>query len=173
MRTINLDNFGDWSLSEQVFGWVLTHIPPGGTILELGFGKATGELVRAGYCVYSVESCDYWAEKRVEYCGNVENHTLIKVPIVNKWYDHDKLKAVIPSHYDLLIIDGPDTEDRGLTLRNLDLFNDYSSVIIDDYCELYDTAKVAAYFAAKNGVAWQVVAYSNKQAICIKGRGKI
>lgn len=171
-RMVNLDAFGDWSLSEQVFGWILANIPPGGTILELGFGNATGELVRAGFVVYSVEHCGVWADKRQEIVGESQSHVLINCPINGRWYDADILKKSIPPHYDLLIVDGPDTVDRGMMLQNLELFNTYSSVVIDDYCELYDTAKIGATFAFRNGTGYtEVSLYKNKSALFIKGRG--
>lgn len=171
-RIINLDAFGDWSLSEQVFGWIIAHVPTGGVILELGFGRATGELVRAGYSVYSVEHCGAWADKREEYGCNDDCHVMINVPIVGKWYDADLLKNSIPPYYDLLIIDGPDTVDRGKMLEFKEMFNKYSSVVIDDYCELYDTAKIGAYFSYSNGCGYnEVLAHKDKSALCIKGRG--
>jgi hypothetical protein len=171
-RTVNLDAFGDWSLSEQVFGWILAHIPRGGVIFELGFGRATGELVRAGYVVYSVEHCGVWADKRHEIVGDSESHVLIQVPIVAKWYDANLLKKSIPAHYDLLIVDGPDTVDRGNMIQHMPMFNNYSAVVIDDYCELYDTAKIGAYFTWKNGGAVEHIGDSNKSALCIGGRGR-
>lgn len=179
-KIINLDNLGDWSICHEVFGWILANVQEGGTILELGFGKGTRELLNAGYIVYSVEHDPVFVEKAKEIVGNNKSHTLIHAPLLNleenkpgHWYDLSVVTDIFQSlHYDLLIIDGPDTNNRHHMLKVAQLFSKTCSVIVDDYCEIYETAKIGAYFALNNGVVCHPLHYKDKSALCIKGRGK-
>lgn len=123
-----MDNhFGDWSIDQKVYAWILSDLPCGSTILELGSGWASGELARH-YEVYSVENSSDFYDKyeRVHY---------IKAPHIGGWYDRDILVNELPKKYDLFLIDGPQANHRHKVIENQDLFNWNVPVLIDDYQE--------------------------------------
>jgi hypothetical protein len=124
LHKVNLDNLGGWSISVEMFKWILNNIPLNSTILELGSGTGTIELSKF-YNVYTVEHDKKWL--------NVSNNTnYIFAPLVNNWYDTKVLKKELPKKYDLLIIDGPIQEKRLNIMKNLNLFDFSGLVIVDD-----------------------------------------
>lgn len=120
-----LDNFGGWSISKELFNYILQILPAGSTILELGSGWASGELSK-NYTVYSIEHNKRWLNK---YQTNY-----IYAPIVNNWYDTEVLKKELSLiQYDLILIDGPPgTIGRVGFYNNLNLFNTDVIMIFDD-----------------------------------------
>jgi hypothetical protein len=126
-RVKNLTNFGDWSISKQLFEIVTKILPKGSTILELGSGQATQEFSHYGYEMYSIEHDEHWLKR---YYTNY-----IYVPLAeNGWYNPIYLKNL--PKYDLLIIDGPESEKRDLMIDYLDLFDLSKPIVLDnaDYC---------------------------------------
>jgi hypothetical protein len=117
--------FGGHSITEEMYSWITKVLPEGKTLLELGSGRAT-ELFTQKYKVYSVEDDPYWVD--------ATESTYIYAPLVNdEWYDADILKAELPEEYDLLLVDGPRTQDRRLhILKHLDLFRKDVPWIFDD-----------------------------------------
>lgn len=116
--------FGSWSVSQELFDYILTLIPAGSTIVELGSGWATGEFAKH-YTMYSIENNEKWLNK---YASNY-----IYAPIVNGWYDAKKVAAGLPKNYSLILIDGPmGTIGRGKFYDNLHLFNTQVPMIFDD-----------------------------------------
>ena len=92
-------------------------IPSGSTILELGSGEGTRDLVK-NYTVYSVEQdksfinrvpeSNYIFAPLVGYEGSIgesQNNGLNYFE--GGWYDPLLLKEDLPLKYDLLLIDGP------------------------------------------------------------------
>ncbi len=118
--------FGGWSIDEELFNFIREILPPEKTILELGSGWASGEFSKY-YTIYSVEHSQRWLDK---YDTNY-----IYAPIKNQWYDADVLKKLLPTKYDLILVDGP--PGFGKTNRlgfydNLDLFKTDIPIIFDD-----------------------------------------
>ena len=113
-----------WTLPESVFVWIENNIQAYRTILELGSGSGTKRLAEK-YSVVSVEH-------DIEFV-NVYDSRYIYAPIMGRWYCVNTLRALLPSSYDLLIIDGPTgTIGRLEILNHLDLFNWECVVIVDD-----------------------------------------
>lgn len=120
--------FGAWSIDQKVFGWILSNIPVGSTILELGSGWATGELARY-YKMYSIEDYD-------SYLDRYDTTYIYAESSKSGWYDTDVLKKELPKiKYDALLIDGPEHCKRKKLSENTGLFNWHVPVIIDDIQE--------------------------------------
>lgn len=121
---IDYSGLGGFAISKEVIDWILNNIPKGSTILELGSGVGTKELVKF-YNVFSIEDDEEWL-------GFEPKTTYIHAPIVNEWYDVEILKNKIPKKYDLLLIDGPKGSKRENMIKHYDLFKKDVPVIIDD-----------------------------------------
>jgi len=119
--------FDGWTISQELFDWIRANLPDGKTILELGSGNGTIELLKH-YEVYSVEHDQYWLDRAVG-CNYI--YAPIRDYNEYKWYDVSKL--TLPEHYDLIIVDGPTgTIGRGGFIENINLFNTDVPIIIDD-----------------------------------------
>lgn len=117
-------NFGGWSIDKEVFDYIQQVLPAGKTILELGSGWAS-EILSEHYTVYSIEHDPQWV-------GKYNTH-YIYAPIINDWYDVSILSNELPTHYDLILIDGPTgTIGRGAFYNHLYLFNTNTIMIFDD-----------------------------------------
>ena len=121
--------FGGWSISIELFNWILNNLPEGSIILELGSGSGTVELAKH-YKVYSIEHDAKWA-------GLAGGSTYIHAPLVEydgySWYDIDQIKELMPKEYDLILVDGPPgTIGREGFLHNIGLFKTDIPIIIDD-----------------------------------------
>jgi hypothetical protein len=118
----------DGSIGQDAFNAILDLVPKGGTVLELGSGFSTGELIKY-YTVYSVEQDSQWL--------NHYHSNYIYAPIVNGWYDTKVLNTELPTQYDLLIIDGPAAKGvhpliRLGLLKNIKLFNLNAYIMVHD-----------------------------------------
>jgi hypothetical protein len=121
--------FGEWSIDQKVFGWILSNLQRDSHILELGSGYATGELARY-YNMHSIE-------QDKSFIDNHKSH-YIYAPIVNDWYDIKILQEELPKiKYDLLLIDGPNSCNRLKFMDNIGLFNMFAKIIIDDCQETH------------------------------------
>jgi len=128
----NKNNLNGWALPEEAFEWIINNLPHGSTILELGSGNGTKELVKY-YKVYSVEQDEKWMNlvpqsnyiygslKEYDYANN---HSCC-------WYD-DSILDKLPKEYDLLIIDGPVGNNRGNFIHFMDYFKKDVPYVIDD-----------------------------------------
>lgn len=108
-------------------------IPKGSTILELGSGFGTEELISMGYKVISIEQDPEWQGR---YHSNYINAPIKKYKDY-WWYDSDYLQN-LPS-YDFLLIDGPTgppTKEydncRVGFLDHKNLFNLSVPILVDD-----------------------------------------
>lgn len=117
-------NLDGWAISTELFNWMLENIPKGSTILELGSGRGTSELVKH-YNVYSVEHDNRWLNL-------VPLSNYIHAPLVDGWYDVRILEQQLPKEYDVLLIDGPPAEKRVGILKHLHLFRRDVLIIVDD-----------------------------------------
>lgn len=123
-----VNDWGGNSISRLLFDYLLDTLPEGKTILELGSGWGTGQLMKH-WNVWSIES-------EPEWYGKYNKTQSIFVPITEKggWYDHDKMKetmARLVHEYDLLLVDGP-YDNRGKILDNFYMFNHATPVVFDD-----------------------------------------
>lgn len=147
----NKKNLNGWALPEEAFEWILKNIPQGSTILELGSGSGTKELVKF-YKVYSVEQNFVWV-------GKEPKSNYIYAPLVDGWYD-EKMFESLPKEYDLLIVDGPIGKDRGNFVKFCERFNDVP-FLIDDTQRTIDRE-----------MAFSVAKKLNKNVLEIKGHEK-
>ena len=121
-----MENLGRASIGRNLFDWLMNNLPFGDTILEIGSGYGTRELIKH-WKVYSIEDIYDWAFKHACH----ENY--IYAPLVNDWYDTEILKTDLPNHYDLILIDGPKGKDkRGGFIKNIELFNTNTIIVVDD-----------------------------------------
>ncbi len=123
---INYDNLGgDWSIESELFEWIITNIPHNSNIIELGSGLATNELIKF-YNVWSIEQNKEWADICKSNC--------IYAPIVNGWFDRNKIIGNLPDKYEMVLVDAPtaNTVGRKGLLSNLDLFDTSVTFIFDD-----------------------------------------
>lgn len=97
-------------IGQGLFNAMRLVLPKNGTVLELGSGDgSTVELKNRGYTVYSIEHND-------RYLGrwNDLDHTIYAPFNETGFYDMKIVVEKIPSNYDILLVDGPDTENRNL-----------------------------------------------------------
>ncbi len=136
-------------LSERAVSLLLTLIPEGSTVLELGTGEGTARLAES-FKVYSVENNPEW------WIGESE---LLEVPLASmfiegfpecvEWYDPDVLRSKIePLNYRAIVVDGPASTRRRMGFwKYFDLFNQDVPIIFDDIHRTYDYK--SALFVAK------------------------
>lgn len=153
----NSKNLNGWAIPTEAFEWICENLPKDSTILELGSGNGTKELVKY-FKVYSIEHDEKWLNK-------VKKSNYIHAPLKEyadeyQWYDIDFLND-LPENYDLLIIDGPIGLDRINILYFLDKFKPNVPYIIDDTNR-----------EADNVMAIEIAERLNKTIIEIKGHQK-
>lgn len=130
--------FGGWGIEFETFQWIVSRLPKGSTILELGSGKSSAELNRY-YNLYSVEHSDHYVgmyDTNYIYAPYPENP-----PNESSWYG----KFDVPK-YDLLLIDGPDHLLRKNIFNNMKLF-DWSKIIVIDDLQENDLMEIAIKIA--------------------------
>lgn len=121
----------DWAGNSMSYGAYLHMqkvLPKGKTILELGSGWGSGELMKR-WNLYSIESNEEWFKKF--------NPQSFLVPTVGErhvgstWYDIEILEAALQGlEYDFLLIDGP--HRREMFPAHLDLFDTSVPMLFDD-----------------------------------------
>jgi hypothetical protein len=119
--------FGGNSISRILFSYLKTNLDSGKTILELGSGWGTGELMKH-WNVWSIEHNTKWFKKY--------NPQSLLVGIDKRgeegWYKHDVLKKALEGlEYDLLLVDGP-WYGRQNFPDHLDLFDTRVPIVFDD-----------------------------------------
>jgi len=151
-KTNSQEEFGGFSIDEQVFEYINKVLKEGDTILELGSGWASGELSKR-FTVYSIEHDMKWVNRYdtnyiyapiVDISTNKEDRKHEK-----RWYDPEIVKQNIPENYDLILIDGPPGWiGRGGFLKYIHLFKTDVPIIFDDVNRrderllMQDTAKL-------------------------------
>lgn len=118
------------NINEALFDAICASIPEGGTLLELGSGETSAQFAER-FTVYSIEHDEEWLNKYPSV--NYIHAPLTPVGDGFKraqkyfnqvlWYDAEIIKKHIPSHYDVLFVDGPPREFRSLFYFNWKLFN--------------------------------------------------
>lgn len=127
------DSFGFASITEDLYEYIRKVLPDDSTILELGSGWGTGQLVKH-YTVHSVEhSKEFWDIHHSNYIHvPLKQHKAIKNHSGDVWYDPKILKqALVGLKYDLLLIDGPPVTRAGF-VKYFDLFDPNVIMIFDD-----------------------------------------
>jgi predicted O-methyltransferase YrrM len=125
---IDNKNLGDWAISRMLLNTVSQHLPPNGTILELGSGTGTQEL-RKFARVISIEHDRKWAQPATDK----DKTYVVPLDPATGWYDRQLLEVALREEtYDLIIVDGPKRKARHGFLHNLDLFNHEAVIVIDD-----------------------------------------
>ena len=141
-------SFGGWSINKECFEYIREILPSGKTILEFGSGFGTEQLSKH-YKMYSIENYKEWVGKYdstyiyapikqyeiagSDLFGDEDFFTAPDIPENIAWYDPDIVKNNLPSHYDLILVDGPNgTFGRGGFYKYLDWFNTDVPIIIDD-----------------------------------------
>ncbi|KKN92440.1 hypothetical protein LCGC14_0209310 [marine sediment metagenome] len=117
--------FGGGSINRTVYDYILEVLPENKTILELGSGWGSGELMQH-WNLYSIEHKEAWFK--------LYNPQSFLVPVTHElgWYDIEILKEALSGlKYDLLLIDGPHY-GREHFPANLDLFDTTVLMIFDD-----------------------------------------
>lgn len=133
---MTLDCF--WTISDALLEYLKVNLPEGKTILELGSGNGTAELVKH-WKVYSIEQNKQWV-------GVVPESTYIYAPMTpfkemkrhggGCWYDRRVLEIELPKiQYDLILVDGPCPDNGGNRagfFKYIHLFNTDVPIIFDD-----------------------------------------
>ncbi len=128
-------SFGGFAIDEELFLYIREILPEGKTILELGSGEGTAELVKH-WNVYSVEDKEEWLGKYHDKYIRAplkEHKPVHKLP-GDVWYDPQVLSRLLPKRYDLLLIDGPCRQDasRSGFIKYKILFDFNVPLIFDD-----------------------------------------
>ena len=93
------NNLNGFSISIELYNWVIDNLSKDSTILEFGSGKGTVELSKH-FNVISIE-------QNIDWVGLAQKATYIYAPLKDGWYDADRVFTNLPSNYDLIIVDGP------------------------------------------------------------------
>ena len=141
MRNDNFeDPLGGWAISETLFLYLRTILPPDKTILELGSGVGTAELVKY-WNVFSIEDNEEYVGK---YHDNYIHAPLVKHKAIKNhdgdiWYNARVLEKELPQiDYDLILVDGPAGGTRAGFVKYWDLFKHDVPVIFDDVNRVRD-----------------------------------
>jgi hypothetical protein len=150
----NKENLDGWAIPREAFEWIYENLPHGSTILELGSGNGTKELVKY-YNVISIEQDQKWI-------GVVPESKYIYAPLKEyshscSWFDDSCLNQ-LPTEYDLLIIDGPVGNNRGNFVHFMEHFKKDVPYVIDDTNRSGDME-----------MAIKIAEKSNKEILKIKG----
>ena len=143
------DEFGEVSIGDNLFLYIRKVLPEGSTILELGSGWGTSQLVKY-YNVFSVEhDPEYQDLYHDQYlCSPLKQHKAVKNHEGEVWYDAKVLGGLLLGlEYDLLLIDGPPTYRAGF-VKYFSLFDSTAIMIFDDVNRSKDN-KVMVSIAGK------------------------
>lgn len=132
------NTWGGNEISHDLFQYLEANLPEGKTILELGSGWGTSQLMRK-WNVWSIENNEEW------HC-KFNGHQSRLVPLVDGWYDPEILGNFLTNlEYDLLLVDGPYDNREGL-IKHFGLFNPNVPIVFDDVRR--DAGKAIAYSIA-------------------------
>ena len=113
---------GTFEISKNFLSFIKNHLPLNSTILELGSGGGTLELIKSGYKMISIEQNPNYL--------NLHHNNYCHAPLKEGWYDIEIVNDFIKEKsYDAILIDGPASGDR-LKIINSKL--DFSKIIFVD-----------------------------------------
>lgn len=122
---INEQNLNDFNISSELLDWLIKNAAKNSTILEFGSGTGTIELCKF-FKVYSVEQSGH-------YLNLAKESNYIHAPLVNNWYDPEKVFNNLPESYDIIIVDGPaGAQSRYGIDKYWDKLNTNIPIIFDD-----------------------------------------
>ena len=153
--------FGSWAIEESLYNHIKTFLPEGKTIIELGSGTGTIELLKH-WNVVSVEHSEKYADRLTNTCifAPLTEHKALKNhegPM--KWYDRDILIPALEGlEYDLLLVDGPPGDTRCGIVKYIGLFYPEVPMIFDDLQRSADR-KIINSVAAKLGKPFTTYGY--------------
>lgn len=112
-------------------------------ILEIGSGAGTHRLVELFCKVYTIEHSERWAKEIPKEA------TLLYSPLIpyedkyyrdaTYWYDHNILHNILPTDYNVIIVDGPKcNHGRGGFDTYFSLFKKDCLIVFDDVHRLWD-----------------------------------
>lgn len=153
----NLDN---WSISIELYQWVIDNLKEDSIILEFGSGKGTVELTNF-FKVFSVEQSEHWV-------GFAPKSNYIHAPLKNGWYDEDIVFNNIPSQYDLIIVDGPaGSHSRPGIDKHWDKLNTNIPILFDDTHRPIDKQHALSVASMLNK-SWKEIRGWQKNFIIVK-----
>lgn len=118
--------FGGSGMTKNCYDWIEANIKHGSKIVEFGAGKVSTKVLSEKWNLFSIEQ-----DKK--YVGTYEKANYIYAPIVNDWYDPEKVFSEnFPKDIDLLIIDGPLGGDRSVIIKYFHKMNIKDAVVIVD-----------------------------------------
>lgn len=147
------EEFGEWSIAQEMFDFIRKVLPEGGTILELGSGYSSSQLAKH-YKVYTVEHDpdffeQYFAPSLKYIFAPLKQHKAVKNHDGDVWYDAKALERGLAGlKYDLILVDGPPTSRAGFVKYFEDLFDTSAIIVFDDVNRRRDN-KVMNSIAAK------------------------
>ena len=138
-----MSKFGGAHIDKSLYDFLLEVLPEGKTILELGSGWGTSQLVKH-WEVYSVEHDKKYADRLTNNCiyAPLTDHKELRNHKGSmKWYDRDILVPALKDiRYDLLLVDGPPGNTRCGIVKYIDLFDKNVIMIFDDLQRKADRA---------------------------------
>ena len=120
-------SFGGSGMTKNCYDWIKANIEHGSKIVEFGAGKVSTKVLSEQWDVFSIE-------QDANYVGIYEKAKYVHAPIVDGWYDPEKVFSEnFPKDIDLLIIDGPLGGDRSLIIKHFYKMNiEGAAIIVDD-----------------------------------------
>ncbi len=131
----------DWAISKELFAYMKRVLPEGKTILELGSGAGTLQLLKH-WEVISIEHDPEFVEKLTNQCiyAPLKEHKAVANHEGTVWYDADTLRPQLKwLQYDLLLVDGP-PESRAGFVKYFDMFDSTALIVFDDVNRRRDNA---------------------------------
>ncbi len=120
--------WGGSGIEYVVFEYIKEKLPKDPVIIELGGGDCSTRAFSSIAKLYTIE-----------HNNNFLKHTgltnYIYAPIVNGWYDVEKVVPNLPSDYDMIFLDGPSGHNMWLRdgiLKNLHIFKKNTPFVIHD-----------------------------------------
>jgi hypothetical protein len=118
------NTWGGNEISHLLYYYIEETLPVGKTILELGSGWGTSQLMKQ-WNVWSIES-------ELEWLAKFNKTQSLFVPIKDRWYDPKILKESLDGlKYNLLLVDGPYVNREGF-IEHFSLFNPKVPIVFDD-----------------------------------------
>lgn len=123
IKFLNTHEWGGSGIERVTFEYILSIVPEGGKILELGAGFCSTPAFKM---FYDLTSVDHNAEYLIH---NKEKGIFAKYNERDKWYDVKTLKKHLTNDYDLILLDGINREGF---LHHIKLFKNIKNIIIHD-----------------------------------------